>query len=235
MREDELPLRKQLELMRGLRTVHFSRGQVVYKEGDLSDSLYFMLGRTEVRGEEQGASEGAELTLETRGGGDGDRDRNGDEDMRIWFPFIPATRYFGEEGLVYRRVRAEDLCRKSGATSFPLHRRSASATQAEVTHLYHSLHEETGSLCFSFSSVCPCFLGQIRVSNVFRQTTVVQQDSSRKPTVNNQELTTNNWPTTTNTARNTGGAPRCERQWICAWQSWTGPRSLFGRTFDSTC
>lgn len=100
--QGEISLTRQVELMKGLSTVHFSSGQVVYREGDLSDALYFMLGPTEP--DAQGhTDEGCELTTETKEKEDrgGDEDRDGDGPQRV-FPFIPTKRFFGEEGLVYR-------------------------------------------------------------------------------------------------------------------------------------
>ncbi len=90
----ELPLTRQVELMRGLSTVHFSSGQVVYREGDPSDALYFMLGPS-AEDLEAGApdDEHGELTSETHEKGLG---------AGRACPFVPSKRYFGEEGLVYR-------------------------------------------------------------------------------------------------------------------------------------
>lgn len=95
--------------MKGLSTVHFSSGQVVYREGDLSDSLYFMLGPTAEPEADGHADEGSELTTETREkeGREGDEDGDGDEPQRV-FPFVPTKRFFGEEGLVYRWVWANE-------------------------------------------------------------------------------------------------------------------------------
>lgn len=80
--------------MRGLSTVRFTSGQVVYTEGEPSDALYFMLGPS-AEDLEAGAQddEHSELTVETHEKGVGAG--------RVC-PFAPSKRYFGEEGLVYR-------------------------------------------------------------------------------------------------------------------------------------
>lgn len=93
--------------MKGLSTVRFSSGQVVYREGDLSDSLYFMLGPTAEAEAEGHTDESCELTSETKEkeGQGGDEDVDGDGPQQRVFPFVPTKRFFGEEGLVYRWVR----------------------------------------------------------------------------------------------------------------------------------
>lgn len=92
--------------MKGLSTVHFSAGQIIYREGDLSDSLYFMLGPIAESEAEGHNNEGCHLTTETKGkeGRGVDEDGDGDGPQRV-FPFVPTKKVFGEEGLVYRWVR----------------------------------------------------------------------------------------------------------------------------------
>ena len=87
--------------MKGLSTVRFSSGQVVYREGDPSDALFFMLKPTADDDLEAGArdDEQSELTTETNEKGGGEGGGTG----RVC-PFVPTKRYFGEEGLVYRCV-----------------------------------------------------------------------------------------------------------------------------------
>ncbi|CAM9292792.1 unnamed protein product, partial [Pylaiella littoralis] len=64
---NEISLTRQVELMKGLSTVHFSAGQIIYREGDLSDSLYFMLGPIAESEAEGHNNEGCHLTTETKG------------------------------------------------------------------------------------------------------------------------------------------------------------------------
>ncbi|CAM9524304.1 unnamed protein product, partial [Ectocarpus sp. 8 AP-2014] len=90
----ELPLTKQVELMKCLSIVDFSRGQIVYKEGDLSDALYFLLDLAADAEWQLDAEEGGMLTIETNG--------DGDEPQQV-LPLVPGKGFFGEEGLVYRR------------------------------------------------------------------------------------------------------------------------------------
>ncbi|CAM9201076.1 unnamed protein product, partial [Ectocarpus fasciculatus] len=90
----ELPLTKQVELMKCLSIVDFSGGQIVYKEGDLSGAVYFLLDPAADAEWQLDAEEGGMLTTETN--------EDGDEPQQV-LPLVPGKGFFGEEGLVYRR------------------------------------------------------------------------------------------------------------------------------------
>ncbi|CAB1110112.1 unnamed protein product [Ectocarpus sp. CCAP 1310/34] len=92
------PSIESVELMKCLSIVDFSRGQIVFKKGDLSDSLYFLLDPAADAEWQLDAEEGSMLTMETNG--------DGDKPQQV-LPLVPGKGFFGEEGLVYRRVRTE--------------------------------------------------------------------------------------------------------------------------------
>lgn len=105
----EKPLTKQVELMRRLSVVHFSSGEVIFWQGDLSDALYFVLGPTTTDPEaDSHDDEYILLTTETNEKGDEAGGDGGDESKRE-LPFIPSQGFFGEEGLVYRSVCANGV------------------------------------------------------------------------------------------------------------------------------
>lgn len=106
----ELPLTKQVELMRGLSTIHFSSGEVIFRQGDLSDALYFILGPTTDPEPDGQDDEYVLLTTETNKEGDEAGGDGGDESKRE-LPFIPSQGFFGEEGLVYRCVHRASIAR----------------------------------------------------------------------------------------------------------------------------
>lgn len=87
--------------MRGLSVVHFSSGETIFRQGDLSDALYFMLGPTTDPEANDHDDEYILLITETNEKGDEAGGAGVDESKRE-LPFIPSQRYFGEEGLVYR-------------------------------------------------------------------------------------------------------------------------------------
>lgn len=88
--------------MRDLSIVNFSRGEIIFREGEPSDSLYFILNPPDADGtgsQEDGESgqrleEECKLTWETEHGGE--------DDAEGALAFVPAGQVFGEEGLVYR-------------------------------------------------------------------------------------------------------------------------------------
>lgn len=86
--------------MKCLSIVDFSSGQIIYKEGDLSDALYFLLDPAADAEWQLDAEEGGILTTDTNG--------DGDEPQQV-LPLVPGKGFFGEEGLVYRRVRDEHV------------------------------------------------------------------------------------------------------------------------------
>lgn len=92
--------------MRGLSAVHFSSGEVIFRQGDLSEALYFILGPTADPGDGHD-DEYVMLTTETNDKED-EAEGGGGESKR-GVPFIPSRRFFGEEGLVYRCVCANDM------------------------------------------------------------------------------------------------------------------------------
>eukprot|EP00752_Nemacystus_decipiens_P001573 g1534.t1 len=98
----ELPLTRQVELMRGLTVVHVSSGEVIFRQGDLSETLYFMLGPSTDPEADGHDDEYILLTTETNEKVDEPEGGGGDEPK--WeLPFIPSQRFFGEEGLIYSK------------------------------------------------------------------------------------------------------------------------------------
>lgn len=89
--------------MRGLSVVHFSSGEVIFRQGDLSEALYFMLGPTTDSEADGHDEEYVLLTTQTNEKGDELEGDGGDESKRE-LPFIPSQRFFGEDGLLYRCV-----------------------------------------------------------------------------------------------------------------------------------
>lgn len=83
--------------MRDLSTVQFSRGDVIFRDGEPSDAVYITLGPTDATYDalQEEIEMGAMLTSETRIDGGEEHELHG---------FVPAGRMFGEEGLVYRWV-----------------------------------------------------------------------------------------------------------------------------------
>lgn len=80
--------------MRDLSIVEFAKGDVIFREGELSDALYFLLPPSDITGEGRGPElEEGKLTSETEGG-------DGEEQHAV--SFLPVGRYFGENGVVYR-------------------------------------------------------------------------------------------------------------------------------------
>lgn len=103
--------------MRGLSIVPFSTGDVVFKQGDLSDALYFMLGPAidpDVDGQDD---EYVLLTTETKEKGD-EAEGGGGEESKQELPFIPSRKFFGEEGLVYRYFEQMICAARSDALSY---------------------------------------------------------------------------------------------------------------------
>lgn len=89
--------------MRGLSVVHFSSGEVIFRHGDPSEALYFMLGPTTDPEADDHDDEYVLLTTEANEKGD-EPEGGGGDGLKRELPFMPSQRFFGEEGLLYRCV-----------------------------------------------------------------------------------------------------------------------------------
>lgn len=85
-----------MELLRDLSIVNFSRGETIFRTGEPSSALYFIMsdpGSADTA-LQQNVKEKPQLESGIEHGGDGGWDNT--------FSFAPNGRKFGEEGLVYR-------------------------------------------------------------------------------------------------------------------------------------
>lgn len=95
-----LPLIRQVELIRDLSIVQFSRGNAIFREGEPSDALYLNLDPTASVFQHNGKTMG---WADSKGNvADSEFEVGGNEQEDKTRAFVPPGRIFGEHGLVYR-------------------------------------------------------------------------------------------------------------------------------------
>lgn len=98
---DELRIKRQVELLQDLRITHFTSGDVIYREGEPSDTLYIIINLVD-----------SDASLLQQSGADGyasagegetiAETQQCAEDKHHMCAFVPAGGIFGELGLIYR-------------------------------------------------------------------------------------------------------------------------------------
>lgn len=91
--------------MRDLHKVHYAKDETIYREGQPSNALYFILASPEggtatgTVAQQGGVGAGADRVEEAKLTSETDA---GSQHERRACQFVPAGGYFGEQGLIYR-------------------------------------------------------------------------------------------------------------------------------------